>query len=86
MTVLALIDCSAESCTAGQACDSGGLASGCCCSPACACGSACRCNQSSRLFATFEEEDVSVAQLAAHLRTAGLLQHWADATGLPLPS
>ncbi|KAI7837367.1 hypothetical protein COHA_008806 [Chlorella ohadii] len=77
MTVLALGDCRAESCTAWQACGHGGLAS--------ACGSACRSDQNSRLFAAFEEEDVSVAQLAAHLQTAGLLQHWADATGLPPP-
>jgi hypothetical protein len=34
-------------------------------------------------FADFREEEVDVRQLAALLHAAGLVEHWAVATGLP---
>lgn len=95
MTVLAHTDCAVEggapgegSSSAAAACE-GRVAPGGnhCCSTACACRCMRQCDgQAPQLFASFKEEDVDVAQLAARLRAAGLMQHWGAATGLPPPS
>lgn len=77
MTVLAIVEHSAGSRAAHDHSSS---------SAAGACGGAPQCGGQAQLFETFQEEDVSVAQLAAYLCAAGLLQHWAAATGLPPPS
>lgn len=38
------------------------------------------------LYSEFKEEELDARALAAQLQTAGLMQHWAAATGLPPPS
>lgn len=95
MTVLAVVNHSAGSSAAHNhssssmagACPGGagpGAGNGSC--TAGACGGTRHCGGQAQLFDTFLEEDVNVAQLAAYLCAAGLLQHWAAATGLPPPS
>ena len=79
MTVLAIVDHSAGSRAAHDHSSSSS-------SSAASCDDTRQCGVQAQLFETFLEEDVSVAQLAAYMCAAGLLRHWAAATGLPLPS